>query len=176
MPNPSSGVYSTEQALAKRRIERKTGAMLQTAKLTKPILAILAVSAAQAHVTVQPRESTAGAMQKYTMRVPNEKSVANVRVEAEFPSGAEIISVDEKPGWTIELKKDPSGKITGAVWSGASLAPRDIVEFGISARNPKEETNLAWKVVQIYEDGSRSEWTGPQGSRGPAPVTHIKPQ
>ena len=150
--------------------------MLQEAKFVKPILVILAISAAQAHVTIQPRESTAGATQKYTMRVPDEKNVANVRIEAEFPSGAEIISVDEKPGWTIELKKDPSGKITGAVWSGASLAPRDIAEFGISARNPKEETNLVWKVVQIYEDGSRSEWTGPQGSRGPAPVTHIKPQ
>ena len=146
------------------------------AKLVTPVLMILAVSAARAHVTVQPKESTAGTTQKYTMRVPNEKSVPNVRVEAEFPAGAEIMSVDEKAGWTIELKKDSAGRITGAVWSGASLAPRDIVEFGISAKNPNEETKLVWKVVQVYEDGSRSEWTGPQGSRGPAPVTQIKPR
>lgn len=150
--------------------------MFPKAKLVRLMLMIFAISAAQAHVTVQPRESTMGATQKYTMRVPNEKSVPNVRVEAEFPAGAEIISVDEKAGWTIGLKKDSTGKITGAVWSGASLAPRDIAEFGISARNPNEETKLVWKVVQIYEDGSRSEWTGPQGSRGPAPVTQIKPQ
>jgi len=150
--------------------------MLPNAKLIVPILVVLVSSAAQAHVTVQPRESAAGATQKYTMRVPNEKSVANVRIEAEFPAAAEIISVDEKAGWTIEVKKDSSGKITGAVWSGGNLAARDIVEFGITARNPNEETRLVWSVVQIYEDGSRSEWTGPAGSRGPAPVTQIKPR
>ena len=139
-------------------------------------VAMLAVNAALGHVTVLPKESVAGATQKYTMRVPNEKTVANVRVEAEFPANAEIISVEEKAGWKIEVKKDATGKITGAVWSGASLAPRDIADFGISARNPKEETKLVWKVVQIYEDGSRSEWTGAPGTRGPAPVTQIKPQ
>jgi uncharacterized protein YcnI len=140
------------------------------------MIVTLAVSVAQGHVTVLPKESTAGATQKYAMRVPNEKTVANVRVEAEFPANAEIISVEEKAGWKIEVKKDAAGRITGAVWSGASLAPRDIVDFGISARNPKEETKLVWKVIQIYEDGTRSEWTGAQGTRGPAPVTQIKPQ
>jgi uncharacterized protein YcnI len=149
---------------------------MKNAKLATPILLILAVGAARAHVTVQPKESTAGATQKYTMRVPNEKSVPNVRVEAEFPAGVEIIAVDQKAGWTIELKKDSAGRITGAVWSGGSLAPRDIVDFGISAKNPNQETKLTWKVVQVYEDGSRSEWTGPPGSRGPAPVTQIKPR
>lgn len=150
--------------------------MFSRIKVVSPMIVMLAVSAAHAHVTVQPRESAAGATQKYTMRVPNEKNVANVRVEAEFPANAEIISVEEKAGWKIEVKKDATGKIIGAVWSGASLAPRDIVDFGISARNPKEETKLVWKVVQIYEDGSRSEWTGAPGTRGPAPVTQIKPQ
>lgn len=138
-----------------------------------PMLALFSV-AALAHVTVQPRESTAGETQKYTMRVPNEKNIPNVRIEAEFPDNVEILSLEEKAGWKIEVKKDSAGKITGAVWGGSSLAPRDIGEFGINARNPKEDTKLVWKVVQIYEDGSRSEWTGPQGSRGPAPVTQIK--
>ena len=150
--------------------------MFSRLKVVSPMIVMLAVTAAHGHVTVQPRESAAGAMQKYTMRVPNEKNVANVRVEAEFPPNAEIISVEAKEGWKIEVKKDASGKITGAAWSGASLAPRDIVEFGISARNPKEEAKLVWKVVQIYEDDSRSEWTGAQGTRAPAPVTQVKPQ
>ena len=141
--------------------------MLRKARLFTPILVILAISGAQAHVTVQPRETTAGATQKYTMRVPNEKSIPNVRVEAEFPASVDITALEEKAGWTIEVKKDASGKITGAVWSGASLAPRDIVEFGISARNPNEETKLVWKVVQIYQDGSRSDWT---------PATQVKPR
>ena len=29
-------------------------------------------------------------------------------------------------------------------------------------------------VLSSYEDGTRSEWTGPQGSRTPAPVTQVK--
>ena len=153
----------------------KEVSMLSKLTAAGSIAMMLVVSTAYAHVTVQPREATAGAAQKYTMRVPNEKSVANVRVEAEFPVNAVITNVEEKPGWTIEVKKDGSGKIIGAVWSGGSLAARDIVEFGISAQNPREETTLIWKVVQIYEDGSRSEWTGPRGSRGPAPITQIKP-
>ena len=171
-------VYTQREQCALKALngEGARATMLPNVKLTTPILVMLAISAAQAHVTVQPRESTAGAVQKYTMRVPNERNVPNVRIEAEFPAAVEIISVDEKAGWTIGLKKDSSGKITAAVWSGASIAPRDLVEFGISARNPNDVTKLIWKVVQIYEDGTRSEWTGPEGSRGLAPVTQIKPR
>jgi uncharacterized protein YcnI len=150
--------------------------MLSKARITCLIPILLTISAAQAHVTVLPRESTAGATQKYTVRVPNEKTIANVRVEVEFPANVEIMSVSEKAGWKLEVKKDASGKATGAVWSGASLAPRDIAEFEFLARNPNGETKLVWKAVQVYEDGSRSEWTGPQGTRSPAPVTQIKPQ
>jgi uncharacterized protein YcnI len=110
------------------------------------------------------------------MRVPTEKNIPTVRIEAEFPAAVEVTSVEEKAGWKIELKKDAAGKITGAVWSGSTIAPKDIGEFGFTARNPAEETKLVWKVVQIYQDNSKSEWTGPQGSRSPAPVTTIKPK
>ena len=140
------------------------------------IVFALTVLIAQAHVSVRPRESTLGAIEQYTMRVPNEKNVRTVRLEAEFPAAADITSLEEKAGWTIEVKKDSSGKITGATWSGSSIAPRAIVEFGFNARNPSEATELVWKVVQVYEDGSRSEWTGPKGSRSPAPVTQLKPR
>ena len=78
-----------------------------------------------------------------------------------------------KPGWKIEPKKDVSGKIIGAIWSGSTIAPREVAEFGFSARNPNEDTKLVWKVIQIYEDGSKSEWTGGGGSRSPAPVTTV---
>ena len=152
--------------------------MLRTNGLPRslPILAIIltAGAGAYAHVTVRPRESGAGISEKYTMRVPTERAVSTVRVEIEFPVGAEISSFEEKPGWKIEPKKDASGKIVGAIWSGSIIPPRQVVEFGFVARNPAEETKLVWKVIQIYEDGGRSEWTGEQGSPTPAPVTIIK--
>ncbi len=80
----------------------------------------------------------------------------------------------KKPGWKLELRKDTAGKLVGAVWSGSKIGPREVAEFTFTARNPNEETKLEWKVVQVYEDGSRSEWTGPAGSRTPASVTTIK--
>ena len=39
---------------------------------------VLAASVADAHVTVAPRESQAGAEQRYTMRVPTEGQVATI--------------------------------------------------------------------------------------------------
>lgn len=140
-----------------------------------PVLSLVATMAS-AHVVVLPRETTVGTTQKYTMRVPTEKAVSTVRIEAEFPSAVEITSIEEKAGWKIELKKDSSGKIVGATWSGSTIAPHDVAEFGFSARNPEQETELVWKIVQIYEDGTRSEWTGPRGSRTPASITAVKPR
>ena len=127
-----------------------------------------------AHVGVRPKESPAGATQQYTMRVPTEKAIATVRIELEVPAGLEISAVDEVPAWKVELKKDSAGKIVGVVWSGSSIAPRQVGQFTFTAQNPREETTLAWKVVQFYEDGTRSEWTGPQGSRTPASMTMIR--
>lgn len=148
--------------------------MIVRSEFRAPILALLAAVILSAHVTVSPKESSAGATQKYTLRVPNEKAVSNVRVEVEFPAGVEVTSVDDQTGWKVETKKDAAGRITNAVWSG-DLEGKGIADLSFSATNPKQETKLVWKVVQIYKDGSKSEWTGPQGSKGPAPVTTIKP-
>ena len=127
-----------------------------------------------AHVGVRPKESPTGAKQQYTMRVPTEKAIPTVRIELEVPAGLEISAVDDVPGWKVEMKKDAAGKIVGVVWSGSSIAPHQAGQFPFTAQNPREETTLAWKVVQVYEDGTRSEWTGPQGGRTPASVTMIK--
>jgi uncharacterized protein YcnI len=136
----------------------------------------LSATIIQAHVAVLPKESAGGVTQRYTMRVPDEKSIPTVRMEVEFPAAVEVISVDAKEGWKIELQKDASGKIAGAIWSGGSIAPKDIADFGFQVRNPNQETKLVWKVIQVYADGSKSEWTGPAGSRTPAPVTQVKPK
>jgi hypothetical protein len=39
---------------------------------------------------------------------------------------------------------------------------------------PKEGTELVWKFVQYYDDGTKEEFTGPVGSRLPAPVVALK--
>ena len=136
-------------------------------------LLMLAVSA-DAHVRMSPRESAPGATERYSMRVPTERQSPTVRIEIDFPPAATVVSLEPAQGWNIEQKKDGRGRITGAVWSGGSIPFAEYKEFYFSATNPTAETKLEWRVIQVYEDGTRSEWTGPENSRTPAPVTSIR--
>src|SRR5436309_3827753 len=47
----------------------------------------LTASVAQAHVSVRPRESKAGATERYIIRVPTEGEVATTSVEVDVPQG-----------------------------------------------------------------------------------------
>ena len=78
------------------------------------VLATMCVQLASAHIRIYPTESTVGAREKYTMRVPNEKQVGSSKVEGEFPAGLQVYDFEFKPGWKIDFKKDDKGKIVGA--------------------------------------------------------------
>ncbi len=130
-------------------------------------------SLAFGHIRIAPTESTAGAREKYTMRVPNEKQVPCSRIEGEFPAGLDIYDFEFKPGWKIDFKKNDKGKIIGATWTG-KMMPYEFVEFGMLGINPKEAADLVWKFVQYYDDGTKEEFTGPVGSRLPSPVVTLK--
>ena len=84
--------------------------MLQRTLLLSIILAVTA----NAHIRIAPTQSTHGAREKYTMRVPNEKQVACIRIEGEFPAELNVYDFEFKPGWKIDFKKDTKGKIIGA--------------------------------------------------------------
>ena len=137
------------------------------------ILAFVPSALLFAHITIWPKESAPGARERYTMRVPNEKQVATVRIEGEFPAELNVYDFEFKPGWKIDFKKDDKGKITGATWTG-KIVPYEFVEFGMLGLNPKEGASLTWKFVQFYEDGMKEEFTGPVGSRYPSPVVSLK--
>ena len=138
------------------------------------VLWLFVPAALLAHISIFPQESSPGAREKYTMRVPNEKKVATIRVEGEFPSQVTIYDFEFKPGWKIDFKKDDKGNITGATWTG-TIAPYEFVEFGMLGINPKEGTDrLVWKCVQYYEDGKKEEFTGPPGSFYRAPMVTLK--
>jgi len=94
-------------------MRRKSLVLLTTVVLAMPIGAVYG------HVTVQPKQSAIGAMEKYTMRVPTEKFVPTVRVEVEFPATLEVTSFESKPGWKIEEKKGASGKLIGVTLMGS---------------------------------------------------------
>ena len=140
-------------------------------------LAAIALTAApfsaEAHVTVWPRDSVVAAREKYVVRMPNEKRIATVRLEAEFPPGLRVTAVQQTPGWNVTVTRDGAGVVTGATWEG-ELPPDQFVEFGVAAVNPKAGESLTWRFVQTYADGSRAEWTGAPGAPTPAPRVTLK--
>jgi len=138
------------------------------------LMALVLTTAVFGHVRISPRESTAGSTQKYTMTVPTERQSPTVRIEATFPEEVTVTSLEAPAGWKVEERKDARGKIAGAIWSGGSIPFAESVNFLLEAKNPPASSRLEWKVIQIYQDGTRSEWTGPENSRTPGPVTIIK--
>jgi len=145
----------------------------RVAHLAAAVLLLLAATA-QPHIRINPTESAAGGREMYRMRVPNEKKVDSIRVEGEFPAGLSVYAFEPKPGFKVELKKNDKGDIIGATWTGA-LHPAEFLEFGMLAINPSVPGDLLWKFVQYYADGTKEEFTGPVGSRLPAPVVRLTP-
>ena len=138
------------------------------------VIALIFTQLVSAHIRIAPTESTVGAREKYTMRVPNEKQVGSSKIEGEFPAGLQVYDFEFKPGWKIDFKKDDKGNIVGATWTG-KIQPYEFVEFGLLEINPKQGANLTWKFIQYYDDGTKEEFVGPAGSRLPAPVVTLKP-
>ncbi|MGH8218865.1 MAG: DUF1775 domain-containing protein [Steroidobacteraceae bacterium] len=137
------------------------------------IIAALSWSASFAHIRIYPTESILGTREKYTMRVPNEKQVATIRIEGEFPANLRVYDFEFKPGWKIDIKKDAAGHIVGATWTG-TIKPYEFVEFGMLGINPKQGDTLVWRFVQYYADGNKEEFTGPVGSFYPSPRVTLK--
>ncbi len=102
---------------------------------------------ASAHVTVVPEESRPGAAERYSVRVPSEKSIPTARVEVQFPEGLQVTELEAVPGWRITIQRDRDGRTLG-VWQGGAIPPGQFVEFGVLARNPAAPGELAWKTIQ----------------------------
>ena len=136
-------------------------------------LALFLSAAADAHVRITPAESKADTTETYSARVPTEGKVTTASVQLDVPDGVSIVSASAPPGVTYELKKD-GDRIVAVVWTTA-IKRGDSAMLSFVARNPKAGDKIVWKVHQRYADGTSSEWTGPVGSHGPAPVTKLIP-
>jgi len=137
------------------------------------LLSLLLATSSLAHVTVWPRESTAGTFEKYVVRVPTEGRIATVSVELRLPEGLSLVSMGAPQGFRYELKKT-GDRTTAVVWT-QRIEPGEFAEFAFMARNPASEAGLVWKAVQTFTDGSTTEWVGPAGDGHPASVTTLKP-
>lgn len=154
---------------------------------------------ASAHVTVNPREATAGSYTKLSVRVPNESPTAGtVAVAVSLPTDTPLASVSVKPhpGWTAEVTRttlpEPvtSGdleiteavtKITWTAQPGVRVAPGQFEEFDISVGPlPEDVDALSFPSTQTYDDGEVVAWDQPATADGeepehPAPLLTLLP-
>jgi len=131
-----------------------------------------------AHVTVMPKETTQGAYEVITVRVPSEKESATVKLELKVPEDINVSRLEPKPGWHYELIQDGDGKITDIVWTadGEGFSSTEFGEFKLQGKVGAEAGALVWKAYQYYQDGTKVEWTGAADSDTPAPVMQAKPK
>lgn len=133
-------------------------------------LALLVPALADAHITIAPLTSRAGATEKYTLRVPTEGKVATVAAELEIPEGVIVEAVAIPAGWKYEVKRQ-NDRIVAITWT-MNIPPAEFAEFAFVARNPRDQTEIVWTLRQRFADGTVSDWTkGPTGIRPTAKTT-----
>lgn len=133
--------------------------------------AVVASTVVSAHVTIWPRESAPGASERYTVRVPTEGKTATTSVQLLVPADVTLTYVLALPGVVADITRGDGNRITSVTWK-FDVPPGQFAEFVFMARNPKQGSEITWKVHQHYADGTKSDWTGPP-SKGPAPVTKL---
>ena len=131
----------------------------------------LLAAAAEAHVTVAPRESTLGRNQVYTVRVPAEGGRATSQTVLEIPDGVTVSRVKAVPGLEFDVKRKDD-RIVQITWT-MDVHPGSYAEFQFIARNPEAGTDLTWKARALHPDGTSTDWVNPRGEPRPASVTSL---
>jgi len=139
--------------------------------VTTAILLLVTAALVDAHVTVWPRESQAGAGERYTVRVPTEGQVATTTVELEVPSDVRVTGVLVGGGYTYEARRE-GDRIVAITWR-QEIKPGEYGEFVFFAVNPKPGGQIVWKARQRFADGTSADWVGVEGDRRPASVTRL---
>ena len=128
---------------------------------------MLIATVVQAHVRIQPAESSVGAQQTYTVNVPTEGDFATTRVELEVPADVSVISVEGQH----ETKKI-GDRIVSIIWR-TEILPGQSQQFVFIARNPASGQEISWRAHQHFADGSSADWIEGPGTRRPASITKL---
>ena len=162
--------------------------------------ALLAMSAASAHVTLEREEVHAGASYKAVLRVPHGcKGSPTIAIRVRLPSGLVGVKPMPKPGWQLNVMTGKYAKpytlrgatvtegVTEISWSGGKLLDAHYDEFVFAAVIAPElpPGTIYVPVVQECEQGvhrwieiptgKESHGHGEGGSE-PAPALRILPK
>jgi uncharacterized protein YcnI len=140
-------------------------------KLTIVGMLAVAVTSLSAHVMVSPPQSTAGALQKYELRVHNEGKVAASSIDLDVPDGVTVTEVTKGPAGTSTTKMS-GNRITVITWQ-IEVQPMKYVALPFIAKNPDGATELRWTMHEHLADGSVVDWSDKPGSKEKGSVTKL---
>jgi len=153
---------------------------MRSAALALSLLAL--ASAAQAHVTADPKAAPAGGFQVARFRVGHgcHDTAATTRLRIEMPPGLATARPQPKPGWALVIDHGAGGAVTAVTWSG-KLPADQFDEFAVYLRLPATAGALYFPTVQTC-GRDEEQWTevpdpGEDGHalRHPAPALQITP-
>jgi uncharacterized protein YcnI len=152
-------------------------------------LAVLPTSAAQAHVTLQPKEVPAGGFTRLNVRVPNERDkAATTKVVVQFPEGFNSVGYEPVAGWKISSKMvklaqpitvegekvtERVDTVTLSADKGEGIEPGQFRDFGLSLRMPDKPATITFKAIQTYDNGEVVRWIGSPDADQPAPQVKL---
>ena len=139
------------------------------------VLLVLDAGVAGAHVTVSPTSLPQGTDDAIlTFRVPNESTTAAVTgLKIQFPLSHPIVLVNPEAGsgWQVNVIKSTlpqpittdDGTFTTTTsevdWSGSTIPVGQFGAFNVLAQGvPSGTSQLVFKAIQTYSDGSAISW------------------
>src|SRR5688572_12144229 len=94
-------------------------------------------------------------------------------IRLRMPKGIDFVLLDQAPpGWKGEIVRKGDA-ISEIHWSGGAIPPEQYGTFRFLVRNPVEEGEITWPIVQTYAGGDVQRWIGPADSDEPASRTTI---
>lgn len=135
------------------------------------LLAAGATTLLSAHVMVSPPQSTAGAVQKYELRVHNEAKLAATSIELEIPDGVTVTEV-AKPSAGAFTTKMTGNRIASITWQ-VEVQPTKYVALPFTAKNPDSAGELRWTMHEHLADGSVIDWSDKPGSKEKGSITKL---
>lgn len=112
---------------------------LMTLAAPSVVALMLFAAVASAHVTVAPAESSTGAWETYTLKVPSEKDIATIQVDLRIPEGAEFKQYEATPGWKVTIE----GNKVSWTATGEGIQAGQFQRFYFTAKNPEAAGDIA---------------------------------
>ena len=124
-------------------------------RITLPLAFAVVASAAQAHVAVEPKSAPVNSYTRLTFRVGHGcDAAATIALTVKFPEDFKTVRPQPKPGWTVEVKKEPVMEIT---WRGR-LEADYFDDFGALVHLPSTVGMRRFAIKQECE-GKTMDWT-----------------